>query len=430
MSPQRQLDLWLGVQHIGRLEEQGGIWAFTYSASWLAMAESFDLSPQLARQVEPHVDGSSHRPVQWFFDNLLPEEAARELLAAELSLAQADAFGLLLALGAESAGPWTLRPPGAVVPESGLVPLPWASLSQRIAAMPRVSLQYAAPKRMSLAGAQHKLAIVVKDDGWYEPCGDSPSTHILKPDHPNAELWPHSAFNETLCMQLARSAGLDVPEVAFHRVPQPVYLVRRFDRLHHAGGEVERLPVIDGCQLLGVDRSYKYRMCTPQTLHALAARCTRPAATRLALLRWTIFNLLIGNGDGHLKNLSFRIGSTGVELAPFYDLLSTAIHRPHPQIDRPDWAAAEVSLQHGQLRTFDDLDRTRLGELASALGLAPATALREAGRMIGRIRKAIPQIEEQWRSASPDRAPDAGQWRLFRLIVGGMFVEQASRLAE
>ncbi|HPA01620.1 MAG TPA: HipA domain-containing protein [Chiayiivirga sp.] len=427
MNTGRQLELWLGRQRIGRLDEQGSVWAFEYDRAW--QVEGFDLSPQLPRQESPHVDGASDRPVQWFFDNLLPEDAARDVLAAELSLASADAFGLLTALGAESAGAWTLRPPGAEGPESGLVPLPFAVLSRRIAAMPRFSLQHDAPKRMSLAGAQHKLAIVVDGDSWFEPRGDSASTHILKPDHPQVEHWPHSAFNESLCMRLAEAAGLNAPATSFHRVPQPVYLVQRFDRRRGADGQVERLPVIDACQLLGVDRSYKYRLSTPETLREVAARCAKPAATRLALLRWTIFNLLIGNGDAHLKNLSFLIGTAGVELAPFYDLLSTAIYRQHPSFDRPNWAAAEVSLPHGELRRFGDLNRERLTELARALAIAPAAAQRESGRMIERLRMAFLQLEAQWQAAPMDRAPDGGEWRLFRSLGAGLFTEQARRLA-
>ncbi|SFG25413.1 HipA N-terminal domain-containing protein [Neptunomonas qingdaonensis] len=51
------------------------------------------------------------RPVQWFFDNLLPEEGARELLASGAKIDKADAFGLLETFGAESAGAMTLLPP-------------------------------------------------------------------------------------------------------------------------------------------------------------------------------------------------------------------------------------------------------------------------------------------------------------------------------
>jgi serine/threonine-protein kinase HipA len=41
------------------------------------------------------MDGATQRPVQWYFDNLLPEEGQRSLLAADATIDKADAFGLL-----------------------------------------------------------------------------------------------------------------------------------------------------------------------------------------------------------------------------------------------------------------------------------------------------------------------------------------------
>src|SRR5690606_9217778 len=103
------------------------------------------------------LDGASQRPVQWYFDNLLPEEGQRVLLAADARLDKADAFGLLAWYGAESAGSLTLRPPDAA-PQitEALRPLPDAALDARIRRLPKAPLTQAAAKRMSLAGAQHK----------------------------------------------------------------------------------------------------------------------------------------------------------------------------------------------------------------------------------------------------------------------------------
>jgi serine/threonine-protein kinase HipA len=42
------------------------------------------------------------------------------------------------------------------------------------------------------------------------------------------------------------------------------------------------------------------------------------------LLRWSLFNLLVGNADGHGKNLSLLYQRDGTaSLAPFYDLVCT-----------------------------------------------------------------------------------------------------------
>ena len=77
--PPRSLDVWIDRRKVGQLREQGNIWALRYTSQW--QAQGFDLSPALPRAGGEIIDGASLRPVQWFFDNLLPEEGARRLLA-------------------------------------------------------------------------------------------------------------------------------------------------------------------------------------------------------------------------------------------------------------------------------------------------------------------------------------------------------------
>ena len=103
-------------------------------------------------------EGMSHRGdvVEHYFDNLLPEEGQRQLIARAAHTSVADAFGLLTQFGAESAGSITLLPPDQQPTPGELRALPDEVLSQRIRDMPRVPLAEQAAKRMSLAGAQHK----------------------------------------------------------------------------------------------------------------------------------------------------------------------------------------------------------------------------------------------------------------------------------
>jgi hypothetical protein len=125
---------------------------------------------------------------------------------------------------------------------------------------------------MSVAGAQHKLLVVVKGSDLYEPVGATPSTHILKPDHPNAQTYPASAFLEQLTMRMAAAAGLSVPQVGLLQVPEPVYVIERFDRKVDAqlmrpqtGAQapaVQRLHIIDACQLLNKSRLFKHSGAT------------------------------------------------------------------------------------------------------------------------------------------------------------------------
>jgi serine/threonine-protein kinase HipA len=44
------------------------------------------------------------------------------------------------------------------------------------------------------------------------------------------------------------------------------------------------------------------------------------------MLRWAIFNYLIGNCDAHAKNLSMLIAREDYRLTPLYDLLSTRVY--------------------------------------------------------------------------------------------------------
>lgn len=407
--PPRRLEIWLEDRHVGGLHEQGNLWSLAYDAAW--RQDGYDLSPALPRAEGEVADGASRRPVQWFFDNLLPEEGARQLLAHDAGIDAADAFGLLQRFGPESAGALTLLAPGQTLPPPELRALPDDVLSARIRALPRLPLSHDAPKRMSLAGAQHKLAVVVHDGQLWEPVGRAASTHLLKPDHERADDYPHSVANEWFCMRLAAACGLPVPAVEVRRVPEPVYLVRRFDR-EGDGPAARRLYALDACQALSLDRAFKYSQATVERLRELVALCRRPAVTRIALLRWQLFNLLIGNGDAHLKNLSFLVRPDGLALAPHYDLLSTAVYRA------PDWGAAELVMAMGGRRRFGDIGRADALAFGRSLGVPEQVTARHLDRLCAdAAQKAIGLLDEYEQGAA-GRA-DPGEARLLRQIVHG-----------
>ena len=78
----KSLCAWINQTPVGTLQEAQGIWRFEYTSAWRQAAHSFALSPHLPLQAPLLQDGASQRPVQWYFDNLLPEEQQRVLLAA------------------------------------------------------------------------------------------------------------------------------------------------------------------------------------------------------------------------------------------------------------------------------------------------------------------------------------------------------------
>lgn len=392
--PERQLDVFINARQVGTLREENDIWSFDYCEAWASASDSFDLSPALPRAKRTCVDGASLRPVQWYFDNLLPEEALRGALAKEARLHVDDSLGLLAHFGAESAGSLVLQVPGKVQQvESGLRPLTDAALAARIQRLPQFSLNHEAAKHMSLAGAQHKLPVVWRDNTLYEPLAGEVSTHILKPDHPDS-IYPATAINEYFVMKLAHALQLPTPAVMRRYIPMPVYIVQRFDRII-APSQVQRQHMIDACQLLNKARNFKYSAARLESLVQMVEQCRTRPRTRLWLFQWLVFNVLVGNGDSHLKNISFLVSDTGIEIAPTYDLLSTAVYATRAIANEGErWPNVELALPLPGATHFADVTRQVLQEAGRTLGLAPATVMREMDRLITQIGAAADKIYE------------------------------------
>lgn len=430
----RYLDAWLNDRKVGTLSEGDDLWSFRYDPAWMQADDGFDLSPTLSRAQQQHQDGGSHRPVQWYFDNLLPEEMLRDTVSREAHIAGDDAFALLEYLGAESAGSLVLLPPGlAQTLRGGLRPLSAEALSLRIRDLPRSTLASGAPKRMSAAGAQHKLLVVYRDGELFEPVGGEPSTHILKPDHPGDD-YPASVANETFSMRLAQAVLGDTPEINRLYVPEPVYLVRRFDRTEDGQGVTQRRHIIDACQLLDKPRAFKYRAASVQALVDIVARCRNRARTRLRLFGWLVFNLLIANDDNHLKNLSFIVTHEGIDLAPWYDLLSTGSYRTTAIADhRADWPAVDLMIPLPDARRFGEVTRESVLRAGEALGLPRRLGARELDRLAASVAKELPHLMDAMAAETAAIAGvgnpwSAGESRLLRTVRHVVVAEMLARL--
>ncbi|MCK7459112.1 HipA domain-containing protein [Idiomarina aminovorans] len=417
---ERLLVVYINDDIIGQLREHNGLWAFEYAPDWINQPGSFPLTPSLTLQQEPHIDTGTQRPVQWFFDNLLPEEKAREVLAKDYQLDKEDAFALLEAIGSESAGAVTLLKSGEELSPGELFLLPDNELSERIRKLPKTQLNKKERKRMSLAGAQHKMLLVIKDNRRFEPGGQMPSTHILKPEHSDPESYWFTVRNEYFVMTLAAKCQLNVPNVAIDYVPEPVYIVERFDRI---GGleNIKRLHVLDGCQILDISASAKYRASNIDALKRLIQMTRAPAQTAVRLFRWALFNFLVGNGDAHLKNLTFSHGLNDCQLMPHYDLLSTAVYataREHIN--------EELSQPLGTAKYFGQVTQGDLLAFAQELNLNKRVAEREIYWLCNKMQQEadalIQQLEE-----SPVYHGKAGELQLLRNIryrCIGEFVDQ------
>ncbi|OGQ17539.1 MAG: hypothetical protein A2138_08375 [Deltaproteobacteria bacterium RBG_16_71_12] len=269
----------------------------------------------------PLDDGAREHPIT-FFENLLPDGVQRERLARRLGVSDASTFAMLEVVGGDCAGALTIaRDPPSRRARGGARPLDEALLRKVLESgvVPTVVTE---GLRLSLAGAQDKLPVVLHDGALALPEGSTASTHILK--LPNRDF-PGLVDNEHFLLELAHDVGL--PVVRATRWPLPAagrerhgLLVERFDR---AGGR--RLHQEDLCQATGTPPSKKYQSDGgPSLLDIVAlldAATTEPRDVA-QLVRWQAFNVATGNNDGHAKNISLRREPT-VCLAPAYDLVCT-----------------------------------------------------------------------------------------------------------
>ncbi|MCC8391768.1 HipA domain-containing protein [Paraburkholderia sp. MMS20-SJTR3] len=162
------------------------------------------------------------------------------------------------------------------------------------------------------------------------------------------------------------------------------------------------------------DKSFKYRNANAASLAACIATLQAKAAARLAIFRWSVLNVLIGNADAHLKNLSFFSSSKGYQLAPFYDLVSTVVYNtPTYNETGEPWPGVELSMPMGDTRHFSDISRKNVLAFADELGLRAAGAatqldrlLHDLGHHVALTRAHINEIAQ----------PDAGEIRLLDSI--------------
>ena len=376
------LEVWLNEDLAGRLSDERGRLTFAYDAGWLGSERFIPLSVTMRPAEAPYPDEVA-RP---FFENLLPEGDIRAAVARLRHVSARNTFALLGEIGGDCAGAVSLWPHGERPRGGGgYAALTEARLAEVLAKMAqRPLLVIDDALRLSLAGAQNKLPVHVDASGLSLPRGGSPSSHILKP---GARGFAHMTVNEHLCMRLADALGLSVPASTVLRKPEPLYLVERYDRRRSLEGALERIHQIDFCQALNLPSHRKYEHEGGPSLEACFDVITRfsavPARDRLRLISWVIFNFLIGNSDAHAKNLALLITRDGATLAPFYDLVSTAVYP-----DLTDRLALKIG---GENRP--DCIRPRHWEaLAKASGANPRIVRERIAALAGSILPAAREV--------------------------------------
>jgi serine/threonine-protein kinase HipA len=371
------LDVFLYDVPVGQIrEDQAGRLAFQYSEQALDEPARFQISVRMPVRVEAY----GHEATTVFFENLLPEGEGRDLIAQARHFAPADVAGLLGMVGGECAGAVSLWPAGMAPSEQptyrSLADVEMAALFDREYGARVIGMQVS--ERLSMSGAQQKMVFLRQGGSLALPLNGSPSNVIVKRA---GSAYPGLVLNELVCMRLAAGSGMDAARSNAIGGERLLFESVRYDRVESASGTLRRLHQEDLCQATGHRPAQKYQARGGPAYADLARLIRRHTADPLreldTLVRWALFNVLIGNNDAHAKNLSLLYAPEGLRLAPVYDLVSTEVYA---HIDR------RFSIEIGGQRTPAALHREALDKFARSLGMAPGAIPRLGLPLIERVR--------------------------------------------
>jgi serine/threonine-protein kinase HipA len=329
-------------------------------------------------------------PTRAFLDGLLPEGESRRVIAEDFNLRATDTYGLIRALGRDCAGAIIVQPSGEPPPPDASTttadPLNDDALADLVKNLRSAPLGVSDRVRISLAGVQEKLLLTRMPDGrWGRPVDGTPSTHILKPE---IRDYPNTVQNETFCMRLARSLGLETAEVETTEIAgRRLIVVRRYDRMIGEDGSVQRIHQEDFCQATSMLPKQKYQEEDGPSLLKLSEvlRSVAVPGSVEALLSATIANVLVGNGDAHAKNFSLLHHRDGkITLAPLYDVMSSLYYND----DR-------LAMYIDDVRLTNRVSGDRLANEAMSWGIPRVRAVEIIKDLLGRAPSAIEASREE-----------------------------------
>jgi len=242
--------------------------------------------------------------------------------------------------------------------------------------------------RLSLAGAQEKLPLVYFDKKYYLPKSDAPSTHIVKPSG-DGELSTLS-INEFVCMKLAQSCGLNVPNVELKTINNTTFLLEeRYDRIVNKKS-IKRLHQEDFCQALGIMSDRKYQNDNGPDIAKIYSliqkECTIPLLDTKEFLKYVIFNFIIGNCDAHGKNYSLLYEKGSSKLSPIYDAICTLVY---PSLTK------KMSMKIGKHYEILKVTKQDFVELATCINLKSSIVLKMLDETITNITNGFDKIRNE-----------------------------------
>jgi len=258
--------------------------------------------------------------------NLLPEGSLRELIAQGLKVHVDNEFHILSYLGSDLPGALVAEP---MEPED--VP---ANVLDTYGKARAVKFDRTSPEsKFSLAGVQMKFSMKEKDGRYNLSKGNVLGDWIVKTPSTRHMDVP---VNEYTAMKLAASAGIDIPEIRLvelnrlDNLPQInlpdeklAYAIKRFDREDDV-----RVHMEDFAQVLVKYPHEKYSSANYEQVGRIIYQFSGDGlADAQQFARRLLVNILLANGDAHLKNWSLIYADKITpRLSPAYDIVTTSAY--------------------------------------------------------------------------------------------------------
>ncbi|UEM07743.1 type II toxin-antitoxin system HipA family toxin (plasmid) [Skermanella rosea] len=338
-----------------------------------------------------------------WFKNVLPEGALRVAIERQMGPGIHTDFDIVRRVGNDLPGAVVVRDEGYAQPP-------------REIASPAGDLP---PIRFGLAGMQLKLSVLKEGEGLTVPAEGRYGSIIAKlPSRQRGlEFLPELEFS---AMRLAAAAGVDTAACELvpldrlqgigseHRRHGDYLLaVTRFDRASDA-----RVHIEDFAQVFGAVDNQKYTIANEETLwNGIKRFAADPNGDLLEAVRRFTVNVLLGNGDAHLKNTSliYPDGRTA-RLSKAYDIVPTVC------LDGDD----TLAIPFGRAKAMSDVTVETFRRPAMRLDLDPRLLTDEVRRTVEKaadrwpgllpglplVRRHADMLRKRWETAAL-----AGGWR-------------------
>ena len=316
-----------------------------------------------------------------WFSGLLPEGALRELVLTEMGPGDHDEFDVLTRLGADLPGAVFITPETDVPATAG--PLRLETVEGLKAPQPQGVVKF------SLAGIQLKFTANPDGERLTLPGAAETGRCIIKVASERYAGLPEAEY---AAMELSRLIGVEtapcrlVPRDRVEGIPEKilahgekVLVVERFDRT----AQGSRVHMEDAAQILGAVGDRKYTMATTETIMNMIRRfSTDRRADLQEAVRRVVADVLLGNGDNHLKNWSFVFPRSGeIRLSPAYDIVPTVLFIP----------GDSLALRFSGAQAFEKVTLRRFERVASYLDLDPRGIVREVSAIIDKAQALWPE---------------------------------------